>query len=203
MSEDVMADEQSHYEVSLTAGQAFLAFVLLLLSLAASFAFGLMIGRGSGGDEKLLARKDAAIVTESPKKEIAETAVRDDDFKPAVDEIETPAVINEDVKAVPERPQVVPAAPSQRLKPAAITPATPPVPYYAQLFSTADQKTAENLAAKLIDGGFSSAYVERGTTPKGPVFRVRVPFSSEPAARAAEPRLRTFSKDVWITKAQG
>ncbi|MBK5258777.1 MAG: SPOR domain-containing protein [Thermoanaerobaculia bacterium] len=197
-----MADEQSHYEVSLTAGQAFLAFVLLLLSLAASFAFGLLIGRGNGGEDKLVARKDAAIVTEAPKKEIAETAVRDDDFKPAADEIETPAVINEEAKAVPERPQVAAAAPSEKPKPAAVAPATAAVPHYAQLFSTADQKTAESLAAKLIDGGFTSAYVERGTTPKGPVFRVRVPFSSEPAARAAEPKLRTFSKDVWITKSQ-
>ena len=48
MSEEPITDDQSHYEVSLTAGQAFLAFVLLLLSLAASFAFGLMIGRGQG-----------------------------------------------------------------------------------------------------------------------------------------------------------
>lgn len=203
MSEDVMADEQSHYEVSLTAGQAFLAFVLLLLSLAASFAFGILIGRGNGGDEKLLARKDAAIVTESPKKEIAETAVRDDDFKPAADEIDTPAVINEEAKTIPERPHVAAAAPAQKPKLAAVAPTAPAVPHYAQLFSTADQKTAENLAAKLIDGGFTSAYVERGSTPKGPVFRVRVPFSSEPAARAAEAKLRTFSKDVWITKSQG
>ena len=33
------ADDQSHYEISLTAGQAFAAFVLLLLSLAAVAAF--------------------------------------------------------------------------------------------------------------------------------------------------------------------
>ena len=43
------AEDQSHYEISLTAGQAFVAFVLLLLSLAASFAFGLMISRAQPG----------------------------------------------------------------------------------------------------------------------------------------------------------
>ncbi|HEX9309168.1 MAG TPA: hypothetical protein VF887_00015, partial [Gemmatimonadaceae bacterium] len=48
--EDVLTDDQSHYEISLTAGQAFVAFVLLLLSLAASFAFGLLIGRGQTDD---------------------------------------------------------------------------------------------------------------------------------------------------------
>src|SRR5213075_2251822 len=56
MSEDVLTDDQSHYEISLTAGQAFVAFVLLLLSLAASFAFGLMIGKGQA-DERLVVHR--------------------------------------------------------------------------------------------------------------------------------------------------
>ena len=43
MEELHTADDQSHYEISLTAGQAFMAFVLMMLSLAAAFAFGLMI----------------------------------------------------------------------------------------------------------------------------------------------------------------
>ena len=46
MSEEVLADDQSHYEISLTGGQAFVGFVLLLLSLAAFFPFGLVMGRG-------------------------------------------------------------------------------------------------------------------------------------------------------------
>jgi cell division septation protein DedD len=73
------------------------------------------------------------------------------------------------------------------------------IPHYAQLLSTGDQKIAESLAAKLIEKGFTSAYVERGSTEKGPVFRVRVKFGSEPDARAAEGKLKEFSKDVWIT----
>jgi cell division septation protein DedD len=73
-------------------------------------------------------------------------------------------------------------------------------PVYAQLLSTADQKTAEALAAKLIDGGFNAAYVERGTNDKGAIFRVRVKFASEADAHAAEPKLKEFSKEVWITK---
>src|SRR5258708_19316341 len=64
MSEDLISsDDQSHYEISLTAGQAFLAFVLLLLSLAASFAFGLMIGKGQA-DERLVVRKEPAVIQE-------------------------------------------------------------------------------------------------------------------------------------------
>src|SRR5205085_1301854 len=67
MSEDVLTDDQSHYEISLTAGQAFVAFVLLLLSLAASFAFGLMIGKGQA-DERLVVRKEPAVINEGPAK---------------------------------------------------------------------------------------------------------------------------------------
>src|SRR5438132_13287364 len=64
MSESVLTTEdQSHYEISLTAGQAFVAFVLLLLSLAASFAFGLVIGRGQGED-RLVVKKEPAVISE-------------------------------------------------------------------------------------------------------------------------------------------
>jgi hypothetical protein len=61
VSDEVLIDDQSHYEVSLTAGQAFVAFVLLLLSLAASFAFGLMIGKGQA-DDRLVVRKEPAVI---------------------------------------------------------------------------------------------------------------------------------------------
>src|SRR3954454_4959088 len=86
----VATDDQSHYEISLTAGQAFVAFVLLLCSLAASFAFGLMIGKGQGED-RLVVRKEPAIVNEAsaiPKKstrKIVELGVADDDFKTKTD----------------------------------------------------------------------------------------------------------------------
>ena len=190
MSEEVLTDDQSHYEVSLTAGQAFLAFVLLLLSLAASFAFGLMIGRGQIED-RFASKKDAPVVTEAPSapKQQAVVAAPDEDFKAA-----PAAVITEETaaesKSGGQAPSPVRTGEAPLLH----------VPHYAQLFSSSDQKAAENLAAKLIDGGFTSAYVERGATEKGPVFRVRVKFGSEAEARGAEAKLKTFSKDVWITK---
>src|SRR5213083_2884742 len=89
VSDEVLIDDQSHYEISLTAGQAFIAFVLLLLSLAASFAFGLMIGK-SQGDDRLVVRKEPSVVTEAsviPKKQpgkIVELGVADQDFKTPV-----------------------------------------------------------------------------------------------------------------------
>src|SRR5579884_1683260 len=78
--EEVLTDDQSHYEISLTAGQAFVAFVLLLLSLAASFAFGLLIGRGAA-DEHLVMRKDAPVIAETVPAPAAKKVVADEDFK--------------------------------------------------------------------------------------------------------------------------
>lgn len=207
MEELHAADDQSHYEISLTAGQAFVAFVLLMLSLAAAFAFGLMIGKGQA-DERLVVQKETPVVTEAamtPKKNegrIVELGgVASDDFAEEAPPATPPA--DTATAAIIET-----AEPAQAAAPAVDSPdpvaappaaATPAVTTYAQLLSTSDQKTAEALAAKLIDGGFTSAYVERGATEKGPVYRVRVKFPSDAEARAAEPRLREFSKEVWIT----
>ena len=202
--EDVLTDDQSHYEVSLTAGQAFLAFVLLLLSLAASFAFGLLLGRGQGDDRSMARKQDAAVVNEvssAPAKASArEVAVKDDDFKqvpaPTVTEERTPVWAPASAGAVPAKANTHTEAKASAEKPKS----EPDVPHFAQLLSTSDQKTAETLAAKLIDAGFTSSYVERTITDKGTVYRVRTKFPSEAEARAAEAKLKTFSKDVWITK---
>jgi len=206
-------DDQSHYEISLTAGQAFVAFVLLLLSLAASFAFGLMIGK-SQGDDRLVVRKEPAIVTEAsavPKKQqgkIVELGVADEDFKQpdatktdttkTTTAVETPVVTEATTTSGGQAPTPVQTTSAGQAEAPVLHGTTGPV--YAQLLSTSDQKTAENLAAKLINGGFFSAYVERSTNEKGTIFRVRVKFSSETEAKAAEPKLKEFSKDVWITK---
>lgn len=204
MSEEAVIhqDDQSHYEISLTAGQAFVAFVLLLLSLAASFAFGLMIGKGQA-DERLVVRKEPAVVNEGPAKK-TEAKLVDLGIGNAGDFKATPA----STPAVPA-PSPVPASASVDAAPPVpapvvsqqpSTPAPQQQPAYAQLLSTSDQKTADTLAAKLIDNGFNSAYVERGANEKGPLFKVRVKFPSEGEARAAEAKLREFSKDVWIVK---
>src|SRR5438552_17720307 len=68
MSEEVLTDDQSHYEISLTAGQAFVAFVLLLLSLAVTFAFGLVIGKTQPEEHGIARKEPAAVLSEQPKK---------------------------------------------------------------------------------------------------------------------------------------
>jgi cytoskeletal protein RodZ len=208
MEEQHHTDDQSHYEISLTAGQAFIAFVLLLLSLAASFAFGLMIGKGQA-DERLVVRKETPVITEGAmvpaKKEsdskIVELPQADDETAttetaPKTDTSATSAsVIEEGTPAATETTATVAAATETTAPP----PAAPAVPTFAQLLSTSDKKTAEVLAARVIERGFTSAYVERGSSDKGPVYRVRVKFPSEAEARAAEPKLKEFAKEVWIT----
>src|SRR5437867_10987496 len=163
MSHEALAEDQSHYEISLTAGQAFVAFGLLLLSLAVTFAFGLMIGK-SQPDDHLMARKEPAVITERPaaaalaKK--VEQAVTVNDFQP-------PPKIEESV------------APPTKLAKLSGAPAPSQIPAYAHLLTTADQKTAEGLAAKLIDSGFTAATVEQTTTDKGHAFAGQLAVASD------------------------
>lgn len=222
VSEEVLTDDQSHYEVSLTAGQAFIAFVLLLLSLAASFAFGLTIGKGQA-DERLVVRKEPAVINEgsviNAKKndgKLVDLGVGNDDFKaPAAttrsvtEKAAPPSTITEGTPTpLTESAAVTATAPAEFVQKPVAKPVTqPPVstaarpvpsagPVYAQLLVTSDQKTADALAAKAIDHGFMSTFVERA----GATFKVRVKFASEAEARANEAKLKELSKDVWIVK---
>jgi len=231
VSDEVLIDDQSHYEVSLTAGQAFVAFVLLLLSLAASFAFGLMIGKGQA-DERLIVRKEPAVINEgsviTSKKndgKLIDLGVGNDDFKapaPATASAATvttapaptitegtitpltesaPAPVTATAAPIAEAPKPIakPVAPVTEASKPAAKPATVPAsagPAYAQLLVTGDQKTADALAAKAIDHGFMTTYVERAGTS----FKVRVKFNSEAEARANEAKLKEISKDVWFVK---
>lgn len=220
VSDEVLMDDQSHYEVSLTAGQAFVAFVLLLLSLAASFAFGLMIGKGQA-DDRLVVRKEPAVINEGsvvPSKKgdskLVDLGVGDDFKAPALT-ASAPAVTTAPPATITEGTIVPLTATAPAPAPAPVTtaaaaevvqkpvakPVAPPVaaptgPAFAQMLVTSDQKTADALAAKLIDHGFMTAYVERA----GATFKVRVKFPSEAEARANEAKLKELSKDVWIVK---
>jgi hypothetical protein len=228
VSDEVLMDDSSHYEVSLTAGQAFIAFVLLLLSLAATFAFGLMIGRGQA-DERLVVRKDPVVVNEgsvAAKKnpgKLVDLGIGNDDFKapapaavaPTMTETAPPAAITE-AQVVPLTESAASTSPStttavvanapKPVAPVAKTPAVKPAlvaqagPVYAQLLVTSDQKTADALAASLIDHGFMTSYVERSISAKGTTFKVRVKFPSDAEARSNEAKLKELSKDVWFVK---
>lgn len=214
--EDQQLNDDSHYEISLTATQAFVAFVLLLLSLAASFAFGVMVGRGqldpSAG--KKPAGEEATVITEKPMPATPADATTGTIAEAQPEAAGTEA--GETIEAAPEQePAAGSAAPAsaQPLPVAAVPPAskapapavappaaTPGVPAWAQLLATSDARRAETLAAKLIDAGFTSAFVDRVKTDKGTIHRVRVRFASEAEARAAVPKLQPYSSEkVLVT----
>lgn len=198
--EQQLNDDSSHYEISLTAGQAFVAFVLLLLSLAASFAFGIMVGRGQDLGRTAASTTAAPLITETPATVDVPDAVPAEEPPSATvpDEPEDEDFVIEPARTVEPPPVQTPGAviPTP-------TPSTAPVPHFAQLLSTGDQKTAETLAAKLIDDGFQTAYVERTQGDSGMIHRVRVRFPSEAEARAAVPKLQRYtSEEIWVTKQQ-
>lgn len=204
-------DDSSHYEVSLTAGQAFIAFVLLLFSLAASFAFGVIIGREQNG-EPLIARTEKPAVVAQGKAsretpQIVELGVGNEPAARIIEE-EPPVVkpkaavpAAEPVRTTAVEPSSADSEPPSATAPAPRESTGSEGPWYAQLLSTSDVKSAEALAARLIDNGYTSAYVQRNAGEQGNVFRVRVRFPDEVAARAAATPLKAFSKgDVWVTR---
>lgn len=210
--EDQQLNDDSHYEISLTATQAFVAFVLLLLSLAASFAFGVMVGRGQVDPEAAKSARDAETtqITEralpptpqesAPAEPVAETAAQEAATE-AGDEIEIKSVVPV-TTPVPVATAPTPPAPKPA-PPTATAPVTTPAtggPVYAQLLATGDAKRAEALAAQLFDAGFTAAFVDRVKADKGTIHRVRVRFRSDADARAAVPALQKYTTEkVLVT----
>jgi len=171
-----------------------------------------MIGKGQA-DERLVVRKEPAVINEgsviASKKndgKLIDLGVGNDDFKapppattssaatapPTITE-GTVTPLTESAAPITATTAPVVEAPKPAPKPVAVAST---VAAYAQLLVTSDQKTADALAAKAIDHGFMTTYVERAGTS----FKVRVKFNSEAEARASEAKLKEFSKDVWIVK---
>lgn len=216
MEDHQVPDDASHYEISLTPGQALIAFILLLCSLGAAFAFGIMVGRGQL-DERLVVQREPAVIDEGAAPgdagRIVELGVDETDFgstaapadptltetalpeAPTIQELAPPATAGGGAAPVVETAQPAPAQPS---------PLAPPAdgPVYAQVASSSEQKPAEALAAKLIENGFPTAYVERVRSGSAMLYRVRVRFASEAQARASVERLEGLAGggEVWITR---
>jgi len=200
-----MHDDSSHYEISLTAGQAFTAFVLLLLSLAASFAFGVIIGRG--GSTTSTPSPTEATITESAGSSAPEIdlPVAGEPAGKIAPKAEPKIVDREELPPEPEPAKASPAAAERAPEPVRTestgsSPSSEHVPFFAQILSTREGPAAEALAAKLINDGFKTAYVERVPSEGGLIYRVRVRFPSESDARAAVPRLRSYAPgEIWVS----
>ncbi|MGK2856501.1 MAG: SPOR domain-containing protein [Thermoanaerobaculia bacterium] len=210
--EDQQLNDDSHYEISLTATQAFVAFVLLLLSLAASFAFGVMVGRGQLDPDAAKRARDTETtqITERPMPVApAESAPVEAAAEPAAPETVTEAGDEIEISSPPASstaaPVPAPAVPpaAKPAAPVAVSPEPATAtsgPVFAQLLATSDAKRAESLAAKLIDDGFTAAFVDRVKGDKGTIHRVRVRFKTDADARAAVPRLQPYTTEkVLVT----
>ncbi|HEU5163061.1 MAG TPA: hypothetical protein VFV54_07945, partial [Thermoanaerobaculia bacterium] len=158
MDEQHVSDDASHYEISLTPGQAFIAFILLLCSLGAAFAFGIMVGRGQL-DERLVVQREPAVIPEGTAAadggRIVELGVDGDFGSTAAPDT-----------AMPEQPTIEELAPGsvgggapapvvETAPLAAAAPADGGGPVFAQVLSSSEAKPAESLAAKLIENGFT------------------------------------------------
>ena len=197
MRQETMSDDSSHYEISLTAGQAFTAFVLLLLSLASSFAFGFVVGKGRSGQAALVSNEPVIIDEGFSAEGVPE-------IEPPEQRVETPVSSPVAIAEPEPETRAAPAAPptiTEEPAPILVEASTEPVPHVAQLLSTQEARAAEGLAARLIDDGFTSAYVERVRTESGMIYRVRVTYPTEAAARSAVPSLLPYSPgEIWVSK---
>lgn len=212
MVDEPIHDDSSYYEISITAGQAFLGVVLLIASLAAAFAFGIIVGEARG-KSNLTERARPPVILEgeaSDRGTIVELGVENEPSEsgdPATENatIEEPELI-EDVPTPSTADEPASGAPELTVPGPAAVPEGPPassVPYVAQILSTTEREPAERLAARLIDAGFSNAYVERVPSDSGMLYRVRVRFSSENEARAAVERLKSYAPgEIWVSRAE-
>lgn len=211
MVDEPIHDDSSYYEISITAGQAFLGVVLLIASLAAAFAFGIIVGEARG-KTTLTERARPPVILEgegSDRGTIVELGVENEPLEPgesAAEDatIEEPELI-EDGATPTTAAEPASGAPELSVPGPATAPEPPAssVPYVAQILSTTEREPAERLAARLIDAGFSNAYVERVPSEPGMLYRVRVRFGSESEARAAVERLKSYAPgEIWVSRAE-
>lgn len=205
MVDEPVQDDSSYYEISITAGQAFLAVVLMIASLAAAFAFGIVVGQARGGTRTITTTRPPVIVEggSEDRGTIVELGVEDEPFSSSTDTVlEESELIEETTDTVdPADPAGEPAG-DPVVEPTPVDP-SPAVPHFAQILSTTDRESAERLAARLIDADYTGAYVERAQTDGGMLYRVRIRFGSEAEARAAVAGLRGYAPgEIWISRTE-
>lgn len=203
MAEEPIHADSSHYEISLTAGQAFMAVLLLLGSIVASFVFGAIVGTARG-EERVAGRTAQPLSSiEELDRAPAEAGVREDapsSAEPAT-RVDEPSSIVEDESPRPTVRTLPTSSPATAAssRPDGELSASP---HDAQILSTTESASAEALAARLIEAGFSSAYVARVPRDDSTLYRVRVRFENEKSARDAVERLSAFAPgEVWILRA--
>ncbi|MBW3564258.1 MAG: SPOR domain-containing protein [Acidobacteria bacterium] len=202
MAEEPIHADSSHYEISLTAGQAFMAVLLLLGSIVASFVFGAIVGTARG-EERAAGRTAQPLSSiEELDRSPIEPGAKEDHSAPSSAEpatrVDEPSSIVEDESPRPTVRTLPTSSPAGASPDRELSAS----PHDAQILSTTESAPAEALAARLIEAGFSSAYVARVPRDDSTLYRVRVRFEDEKSARDAVERLSAFAPgEVWVLRA--
>jgi cell division septation protein DedD len=209
-------ESRTHYQISLTKGQAAGAFVVLVVLLLVAYFLGLLTGL-SGREEKAAARVVAAAApTPTPEaafpKPVLGVAPRGPRPappspvpSPEPSPAATPAIQLFSDRTASE-PTQAPAAPAKSAagKTAAARPTARPTEagtgFWVQVDSLSSKEQAESRRRGLKAAGFDSTIVP-GTGPKGPVYRIRTgPYATREEADRAATRLaeKAKVKQPWV-----
>ena len=222
-----MEEQRTHYQLSFTAKQALLLFVLLIGALGVAYFLGVMTGLSGrrGGPEQMAAVATTPTVTPeplefpkavrgvAPGKVAVPAATAAPPPTPTSSSPSTTSIAGGAATATPGIQLFDDGPPASRAAPAAGAPATaasrgkPPAPahvadssaFWVQALSANSEKEAHAKRDRLAAHGFPSAVVP-GPGPHGRVYRVRVgPFGTREEAQHAATRLKAREKlEPWI-----
>jgi DedD protein len=223
---------ETHYQISLTGGQAFGLVLILLLGLGIAFFLGVEAG---------ISRRAAAPVTELPPGGSAPSTAGEAAPPETAEALVTPpaparTALGTETRATASVPAPAPTAtdhevregfgdlpPGRAARPAPkttaqtggerpVSHATPPAPvhraapseeYFVQIVSTSSHTEAEKLARRLKSRSYRAVIAPLEVGRKK-VYRVRVgPYPSREAAERAAAHLKRDAKvSVWVVPAE-
>jgi len=209
-------EPRTHYQISLTSGQAAGAFVVLVILLLVSYFLGLLTGL-SGREEKAARVAAAAAPTPSPEpafpKPVLGVAPRGGRPappspvpSPVPSAASTPAIQLFSDRTASEPTHAPAAAPPRPAtgKAAAARPTARPTQaatgFWVQVDSLSSKEQAESRRQGLAAAGFKAAIVP-GSGPKGPVYRIRTgPYATREEAERAAAKLaeKAKVKQPWV-----
>ncbi|MGH9366766.1 MAG: SPOR domain-containing protein [Thermoanaerobaculia bacterium] len=201
-----MPEPRTHYQLSFTARQAMVFFVVCLLVLGLSFFFGLMAGLSGRPDDSAGPGQPPTTPPEAAPAPVAGEAVA------APEEGSSPESAGR-LEEPPAAPRTAPAtlqAFEDRIgRESTAAPAIPTRPpaagVWVQVASLTSRSEADALAARLSKSGYR-AQIAVAAGPKGRLFRVRVgPYRSEEEAGRMADRLRSRERirQTWIVREGG
>jgi cell division protein FtsN len=201
-------EPRTHYQISLTSGQAAGAFILFVVLLLASYFLGLLTGL-SGRGEKPPPRVAAGAPLPTPSPEPAfpkpVLGLTPRGSRPAASPTSAPEptpVATVTVQLFSDKTSSEPTpAPAKAAKPAGKPPAKPTETpgFWVQVDSLSSKDQAEARRRGLKAAGFASTIVP-GTGPKGTVYRVRTgPYATREEAEKAAAKLSEKAKvKPWV-----